>query len=138
MTVPLIAMRILTWNTRGLGNPWSVRNLRELLSKKDPEVVFLQETKVLASYFDTCKFSFDFSNCLEVDPAGLGGGLAWPYFGNKIQRLKLYNTLAISYIVKSLRRLIVLSNGKFWEFMGTLKLNVETRLEKLSNCFVRA
>lgn len=46
-----------------------------MLSKKDLEVVFLQEIKVYASYFDTRKFSFGFTHCLAVDRFRLDEGL---------------------------------------------------------------
>lgn len=34
------------------GNPWGVQIIRDLFVKEDPVVVFLQKTKVLASFFD--------------------------------------------------------------------------------------
>lgn len=40
------------------------------------DVFFLQETKVLASFFSSHKFHFGFHNCFPVDRAGLDGVLA--------------------------------------------------------------
>jgi len=39
-------MKILSWNYRELGNPVVVRVLSHLLKDKDPDVVFLSETKL--------------------------------------------------------------------------------------------
>ena len=38
-------MSCLSWNCRGLGNPQTVDELVTLVGKKDPNVVFLMETK---------------------------------------------------------------------------------------------
>ena len=39
-------MSCLSWNCRGLGNPQIEEDLATLVSKKDPKMVFLMETKV--------------------------------------------------------------------------------------------
>lgn len=68
----LAAMKVLSWNPRGLGNPRDIRNLHELITKEDPDAVFMQETKVRASYFSSLKFLFEFHYCFAVDWVGLG------------------------------------------------------------------
>ncbi|XP_057444610.1 uncharacterized protein LOC130736850 [Lotus japonicus] len=42
-------MKILSWNCRGLGNLQTVRVLKKLIHSKDPDVVFLMETKLYTS-----------------------------------------------------------------------------------------
>lgn len=69
-------VKILCWNPRGLGKPREFRTLRELINKEDPNLVFLQETKVKASYFSAKKFMFGYSNGLRVGCEGKSGGLA--------------------------------------------------------------
>ncbi|XP_057453198.1 uncharacterized protein LOC130745070 [Lotus japonicus] len=39
-------MKILSWNCRGLGNLLTVRALKQLIHSKDPDVVFISETKL--------------------------------------------------------------------------------------------
>lgn len=39
---PKVTMKIFSWNPRGLGNPQGVCTLRDLLTKEDPDVLFLQ------------------------------------------------------------------------------------------------
>ncbi|KAA3484968.1 BEACH domain-containing lvsC [Gossypium australe] len=40
------AIKIISWNVHGLGNPWAVRRLQFLLKQHNPDMVFLMETKV--------------------------------------------------------------------------------------------
>lgn len=40
------AMKLLSWNARGLGSPQVVCHLRHLLKLYKPQVVFLIETKI--------------------------------------------------------------------------------------------
>lgn len=132
---PLSAMRILSWNTCEFRNAQSVRKFQEMLSKKDPEVVFLQETNVHASYFDACKFSFGFTHYLAIDWVELGRSLPLLWKKKRLS-LKSYNILVPLYMEKFLRRLTETSSGGFWVFMGTLKLRGKPRPRILLNCFV--
>lgn len=74
-TTLLTVMELFCWNSHRLGNPYGVQILFDLLVKEDPDVIFLQETKVLASFFEFQKFYFGFSHCLVIDRVGQGGGL---------------------------------------------------------------
>lgn len=38
-------MKIISWNSRELGNPWAVRAVKKLLSFESPDIIFLMETK---------------------------------------------------------------------------------------------
>ena len=40
-----VYMKILSWNTRGLGSKKKMRNVRRFLSSQNPNVVMLQDTK---------------------------------------------------------------------------------------------
>jgi exonuclease III len=39
-------MRLLSWNCRGLGNPFAVRSLHFVVKTQGPGVLFLMETKL--------------------------------------------------------------------------------------------
>ncbi|KAF5449841.1 hypothetical protein F2P56_030246 [Juglans regia] len=69
-------MKILCWNSSGLGNPQGIRALRDLITREDPDLVFLQETKMRAQAMTTCKYKFGFVNCFFVDCVGRSGGLS--------------------------------------------------------------
>ena len=71
-----VLIRVLGWNCRGLGNPRSVRALRNLVQQWDPDFVLLSETKLKKNSMDKKKGSVGFINGL-VDPShGRSGGLA--------------------------------------------------------------
>lgn len=69
-------MRFLSWNPQGLGNRRGFQTLRNLLTKEETDVVFLQETKVHASFFSINKFKLRFHNVFAVDYVEKGGNLA--------------------------------------------------------------
>lgn len=73
--------------------------------KEDLDVIFIQETKVLASYFDFPKFFFGFPNCLVVDRVGLGGGLMLLWKGEtKLKILKYSHDFIHGRIVEGSNR----------------------------------
>lgn len=76
-------------------------------------MAFLQETKVRASFFDSRKFSFEFSSCLVVDCDGQSGGLAilWK---KEIQ----FGVLGFSKMLVHRRFGIGPSNPSEWYFKG--------------------
>ena len=73
-------MHILSWNCRGLGSPEAVNALRRIVVNEDPQVVFLQETKLHPHEVERVKIKLKFSGLLAVGCEGQGrkrrGGLA--------------------------------------------------------------
>ena len=69
-------MSLISWNCRGLGNLRIVKALERMVSKEDPNFVFLMETKADMEWMimvrDRCKFK----NGLIVPSEGKSGGLA--------------------------------------------------------------
>ncbi|KAL0313219.1 UNVERIFIED_CONTAM: putative mitochondrial protein [Sesamum radiatum] len=67
-------MNLLIWNCQGLGSPWTVRSLGELVIKRNPSLVFISETKRSAR---RCQFLRDKWNYfgMGVDALGSSGGL---------------------------------------------------------------
>ena len=75
-------MSCLSWNCRGLGNPQTVDELVTLVGKKDPNVVFLMETKSMLKLLR--KFvekSSLLTSLLFLDQTK---EVVWPYCGKKI------------------------------------------------------
>ena len=66
----------LGWNCRGLGNPWSVGALRNIVQRWDPEIVFLSETKMRIAGTKRIKMKLGFVNSLYVQSQRKSGDLA--------------------------------------------------------------
>ena len=71
------AMRILSWNCQGLGNPWTGRSLRKLVREQTPNVCFLMETRLNTKGFNTLYGNLPFQNNIIVKHLDGGGGLAF-------------------------------------------------------------
>lgn len=68
-------MQILSWNSRGLGNPLAVRALTKLVKDEDLDVVFLMETKRTTFEMETVKKRLKLGNMVEMDYDGRGAEL---------------------------------------------------------------
>lgn len=69
-------MLILSWNCRGLGSPTAVQDLRRVVRRFKPWVVFLCETKLSAFEMKKVKLALDFPSGVFVEAEGGKGGLA--------------------------------------------------------------
>ncbi|KAG4109570.1 hypothetical protein ERO13_1Z049349v2 [Gossypium hirsutum] len=69
-------MKILCRNGRGVGNPATVREFRQLLVANVPDIIFLYETKINSNRFQRIRSICRMEGCLAVDSAGKSGGLA--------------------------------------------------------------
>ncbi|KAL0453949.1 UNVERIFIED_CONTAM: hypothetical protein Slati_1373000 [Sesamum latifolium] len=67
-------MKLLVWNCQGLGSPWIVRVLSELIRFHNPGLVFLFETKCKRRKCDNLKEKFNLFG-INVDSHGRAGGL---------------------------------------------------------------
>lgn len=73
------AMKILSWNVHGLGNPRTIRRLQHSLKNYNPQIVFFMETKLYRNRMERIRHRCGFANGIEVDSEGTRGGLclAW-------------------------------------------------------------
>jgi hypothetical protein len=68
-------MKILSWEFRELGDPWTIQDLYHLVKDKKPNILFLMETKPLARKFDVIKRKLGCVGCFMVDARGSSRGL---------------------------------------------------------------
>lgn len=94
-------MSVLAWNCRGLGCPRTVSELKNIISKKQPQFVFIMETKVARSRAEALKISLGFDNLFYVDSKGLSGGLALLWKGKNIASLISYSANHIDISVNT-------------------------------------
>ncbi|TYG83632.1 hypothetical protein ES288_D01G184300v1, partial [Gossypium darwinii] len=69
-------MKIFCWNCRGVRNPATVCELKQLLVANAPDVVFLCETKIHSNGFPRIRSRCRLKGCLAVNSDGKSGGLA--------------------------------------------------------------
>jgi exonuclease III len=77
-------MSLMSWNCRGLGNPWTVRDLCQMVKEKRPVMVFLMETKLRHNKMERVQCKLGFWNMLVVGCVGKSGGLAL-LWGDKLE-----------------------------------------------------
>lgn len=81
-------MKLLSWNCRGLRNPSTIRNIRNLLRSCGANVVFLSETHVTANdVFPFLQFGFDMYYQVPAVTHWKGGLLLLWYFNTDLQVL---------------------------------------------------
>ena len=78
------AMRLLSWNCQGLGNPWTSRNLHKIVREQAPTVCFLMGTRLDKDGFENLYGNFPFQSKIIVKHPNSGGGLAllWKILSN--------------------------------------------------------
>jgi exonuclease III len=69
-------MKILSWNSQGLGNPRAVRAFRKLMATHQPDIMFLMETKLKANQFHFLNRYSDTYKYHTIDCSVSGGGRA--------------------------------------------------------------
>ena len=70
------AIRLLSWNCQGLGNPWTGRSLRKIVREQAPNVCFLMETRLDKEGFENLYDNLPFPNRIFAKNPNSGGGIA--------------------------------------------------------------
>lgn len=70
------AMNCICWNCRGLGNPWQVQELSNIMKAKGHKLIFLMETKKKSAYLEKVRCWLKFDNLFVVPWRYLSGSLA--------------------------------------------------------------
>jgi hypothetical protein len=82
-------MILLSWNCLELGNPWTVRDLHQMVKERRPNFVFLMETLCSKTYINRLRSRLGFDFVFAVDPVGRSRGLALLW--NVVDNLEIYN-----------------------------------------------
>ena len=69
-------MSIIVWNCRGLGNPQTIRELRDLIRAQDPAAMFIAETWLDEVRLKSLLKNYDLDQKFVVSKVTQGGGLA--------------------------------------------------------------
>ena len=69
-------MNCLSWNCRGLGQPWAVLKLTDLVKKHSPSILFLMETRAKDHKLKTLCSKLHLENVFIESQVNTGGGLA--------------------------------------------------------------
>jgi hypothetical protein len=94
-------MSLLSWNCRGLGNPQTVRDLRQMVKEKRPKVVFIMETKKYNQRLDFLKIKLGMDNMFVVDSVGRSGGLVLLWKEDVNLNIQNYSRRHINALVKT-------------------------------------
>ncbi|KAK1398317.1 hypothetical protein POM88_008180 [Heracleum sosnowskyi] len=70
-------MTTLSWNCQGIGPPWKVRFLKDVISQERPNFVFLCETICKKEKMEFLRVKLGFEGMVVVEPQGRSGGLAF-------------------------------------------------------------
>ncbi|KAK5775494.1 hypothetical protein PVK06_043390 [Gossypium arboreum] len=92
-------MKIICWNCRGVGNPATVRDLKQLLVAIDPDIIFLCETKINANRFDSVRRKCRMEGCLAVNADGKSGGLVMIWKESKKVEIQTYSSNHIDSLI---------------------------------------
>ncbi|TYH19506.1 hypothetical protein ES288_A05G357200v1 [Gossypium darwinii] len=92
-------MRIICWNCRGVGNPATVRDLKQLLIANDPDIIFLCETKSNANKFDFVRRKCRIEGCLAVNAEGRSGGLVMMWKDSKQVEIQTHSINHIDSLI---------------------------------------
>ena len=68
-------MSCASWNSRGLGNPTTVKELRDFARKYAPTVLCVQETQVHKSRVEGLSHTLGYDHAFAVSSTGRKGGL---------------------------------------------------------------
>ena len=93
-------MRTLCWNCRGIGDPTTVRELRDLVEACAPMVLCIVETQLAKYRVEGLAGSLGFSGRFGVDNAGRSGGLCLFWKSDVDLEIKTFSQYHIDSVVK--------------------------------------
>ncbi|XP_073038304.1 uncharacterized protein [Primulina eburnea] len=103
-------MNCFVWNARGLGNPRAFRELRRLVDKSNPSMMFICETKLYKSQYASWRSYIQFKGIFSVECEGRKGGLVMLWKDMYDIKICSFSSGHIDCIVSA--------EQKFWRFTG--------------------
>uniref|UniRef100_A0A803Q6L7 Reverse transcriptase n=1 Tax=Cannabis sativa TaxID=3483 RepID=A0A803Q6L7_CANSA len=61
--------------TIGMGNPWTIRTLKSLVKRWNPDLIFFSETRLKKEKAETLRVALSFEGCFVVEARGKSSGL---------------------------------------------------------------
>jgi hypothetical protein len=104
-------MKLFSLNCRGLGNLETVRELHMLVTKEDPVIVFLMETRLELRCLEFLRVRLGMCGCFGVNRHGFGGGLALLWRSSVSVHVQSYSNHHIDADV-------VVEDGLKWRLTG--------------------
>ncbi|KAA3462946.1 non-ltr retroelement reverse transcriptase [Gossypium australe] len=89
------AMKIVSWNVRGLGRSRTVKRLRNKLRAINPHILFLIETKLDEKSMERVRLKLGFSCGIAIGADGSKGGLSLCWKDNSLVSLRSYSSYHI-------------------------------------------
>lgn len=68
-------MNTLSWNCQGMGLPWKVQFLKDIVTQEKPKFIFLCETISNKTKMEAIRIKLGFEGMFVVEPVGRSGGL---------------------------------------------------------------
>lgn len=69
-------MNILSWNCRGVGLPWTIQSISEVVRQETPMIILLCEPIAKKSKMKWVQIKLGYQGIFVVEPIGRNGGLA--------------------------------------------------------------
>ena len=105
-------MRLFSWNCQGLGNPWTVRALHNLVKMKVPQILFLCEIRQDSVCVEGVRCRLGFKGGFNAPQSGGGGGLALLWDDSVQVVIKSFSNSHIDAVVEES------GGGNPWRFTG--------------------
>ncbi|XP_062017671.1 uncharacterized protein LOC133734024 [Rosa rugosa] len=115
-------MNLLSWNCQGIGNPWTVKGLKGLITLNIPKMIFLSETRCTEEEMDGVRRQIGWKNCFVVEckfvpkknskGVSRSGGLALLWEEDVVVDIQSFSDSHIDVVVGEP------SDPKRWRFTG--------------------
>lgn len=69
-------MNTLSWNCQGMGSPWKIQFLQDIVRKEKPTCIFLCETRSKKKKMEGVRLKLGFEGMVVVESQGKSGDLA--------------------------------------------------------------